>query len=110
MNSRYSILPEDLISKGINLESLGILEFGWKKTDALKVIEFVSENGHVILGGDVYKYENNVIDSTYDSWYTDDLASNNYKYYIEESKKMSYEYICEYAKNNGDCYIYSIIF
>ncbi|HOA81849.1 Imm40 family immunity protein [Acetivibrio saccincola] len=107
MNDMYTCLPKELLSAGHNLEFMGISEMAWRSQDALKVIDFLANKGYVILGGDVYTCDKNGIDSTYDSWFTNRTIGGSI---IEESRNKAFEYINEYCKNNGDSYLYSIIF
>ncbi|MFZ5354905.1 MAG: Imm40 family immunity protein [Bacillota bacterium] len=106
-NNKYTCLPKELLSVGQSLESMGISEIAWKSQDALRVIDYLTKIGYVILGGDVYTYNDNEIESTYDSWYSNKSISESI---VQESKKKAFEYITEYNKNNGDNYLYSIIF
>jgi hypothetical protein len=41
------------------------------------------------------------------SWYSNKSISESV---VQESRKKAFEYITEYNKNNGDHYLYSIIF
>ncbi len=106
-DNKYSYLPTELLSVGKSLEDMGISETAWKSQDALKVIDYLAKKGHTILGGDVYTYSENEIESTYDNWYSD---KSNRESVVQESRKKAFEYITEYNKNNGDNYLYSIIF
>jgi hypothetical protein len=105
--NKYAYLPKELLNVGQSLEPIGIFEMAWKSQDALKVIDILTSKGYAILGGDVYKYDENRIESTYDSWYINKAVGESF---IEESRIKSREYIKEYSKNNGDRYLYSIIF
>ena len=105
--NKYNCLPKELLIVGQSLEPIGVFEMAWKSQDALKVIDFLTNKGHAILGGDVYKYNENGIESTYDSWLINRTISESF---IAESRYKAHEYIKEYSKNNGDCYLYSIIF
>ena len=105
--NKYTCLPKELLNVGQCLEPIGIFDMAWKSQDALKVIDFLTNKGYAILGGDVYKYDENGIESTYDSWFINKTISESF---IEESRSKSHEYIKEYRKNNGDHYLYSIIF
>ena len=107
MNNRYTCLPKELLIAGQSLESMDISEMAWKSQDALRVIDFLANKGYAILGGDVYTFDKNSIESTYDSWFTNRTIGESF---IEESKNKAFEYISEYSKNNGDNYLYSIIF
>lgn len=107
LDSKYEYLPQNLLEVGISLESIGIAELAWESKPALDVIEFLSGNGFHILGGDVYSYRENSVDSTYDSWYYNETNCNDS---VENSKKRAMEYIVDYSNLNGDGYLYSIIF
>lgn len=99
--------PKELIEFGYSLEPMGISEIVWKSEDAIKVIIFLTSKGYAILGGDVYSINEKGLKATYDSWYINKSISQSL---LEESRKKAFEYISEYAKINGDNYLYSIIF
>lgn len=107
MNSKYAFLPQEILSVGISLEPLGISEIAWKCEDALVVINYITSKGYPILGGDVYSFNSDSIELTYDSWFLNKADSNDF---IIESKNKAIEYINDYSKNNGISYIYSIIY
>ena len=107
MTNKYTCLSKELLSSGQSLESMGISEMAWKSQDTLRVIDFLANKGYAILGGDVYTCDKNGIESTYDSWFTNRTIGDSF---IEDSKNKAFEYISEYSKNNGDSYLYSIIF
>ena len=63
--------PESLLEKAINLNEVyseGYDELAWKDKDIIKVIEFLAEQGFVILGGYAYLFENNEIEFRGDNW------------------------------------------
>lgn len=68
---------------------------------------FSLKKEYTILGGDVYAYSGKKIDTTYDSWYLNKSVSENV---VQESRKKAFEYIAEYNKNNGENYLYSVVF
>lgn len=106
-NNYNSVLPKELIKLGYNLETLGIAEIAWKSEDIMKVIDFLIEKKYIILGGDVYLLNGKELEFTYDSWYIEESSSPSL---VEESRKKAYEYINEYVKNNGQGYMYSVVF
>jgi hypothetical protein len=111
MNNYINQLPNDfpkqLIENGYSLEPIGITEMAWKCGDAIEVINYLASKGFAILGGDVYLKNDNGFESTYDSWYINKSTSQSF---VEESRKKALEYISKYLINNGDKYIYSLIF
>lgn len=107
MNNRYTYLPTEILRVGKSLDDMGISEITWKSQDALKVIDYLAKKGNTILSGDFYTYSENEIEPTYDSWYSNKSIRENV---VKESRGKAFEYITEYNKNNGDDYLYSIIF
>ena len=99
--------PQELLSLGHSLESIGISEFAWKSEDALNVINFLVSKGYAILGGDVYVCTDKGFESIYDSWYVNKSVSERF---IEESRDKAFEYIMKYTEINGSNYLYSIVF
>ncbi|AKB28472.1 hypothetical protein MSSIT_1753 [Methanosarcina siciliae T4/M] len=113
MNRKYgfpSYFPEILLEKAVDLKEIGIYNYAWKSDESIATVEFLANNGFIILGGDVFSLNNEVIESTGDSWY---FESENIreKATIDESKEQAVSYIEKYAKKNTDEeYIYSIVF
>ena len=107
IDGKYKYIPEELLDAGHNLECIGVLEIAWKSQKALQVIDFLCSKGIPILGGDVYTFNGKDIESTYDSWYSNRGLNDTF---VQESREKAIEYIMQYAKNNGDNFIYSIVF
>ena len=99
--------PQELLSVGHSLEPIGVSEIAWKSQDALSAIDFLVSKGYAILGGDVYTFNVKGLESTYDSWFVNKSSSERF---VEESRKKAYEYIIQYVENNGDKFLYSIVF
>lgn len=106
-DNKYKCLPQELSNFGYSLEHMGIYEMVWKSQEALKVIDFLSAKGYPILGGDVYSYNEKGIELTYDSWYINKTENESF---VQESREKAFKYITEYAKNNGDNFLYCIVF
>jgi hypothetical protein len=111
-NDNYKALlpkdfPKELIKLAYNLEPIGIAEIAWKSKDIIKVVDFFVDKGYAILGGDVYSLNGKELESTYDNWYINNPLSQSL---LEESRKKACKYIDEHVKNNGDYYVYSIVF
>jgi len=109
MKKIIEILPEEFKKSVIQLKVLGIDNVAWRYKDCMQIIEYLAERNFFILGGDVYKYENEIISSTYDSWYTDKNNSIPRKNIIEFSKTKSLSYLKKYKDLNGDNFCYSLV-
>lgn len=104
-----SCLPKKFISCSKSLQQLGINNVAWNYHDVLNVIEYLVEHGYVILGGDVYNINGDILESTYDSWHTDDASLDNQNL-IAVAQARTIEYINNYHLRNGDQYLYSLVF
>lgn len=113
MNKKYgfpSDFPKFLLEKAVDLKEIGIYNLAWKSKEAIAAIEFLADNGFIILGGDVFSLNNEDIESTGDSWY---FESKNImeKTAINESKEQAVSYIKKYTSRTiNKEYIYSIVF
>lgn len=113
MNSNHlediqKIIPKSTWSKRIDLEdSLGVNEVAWHYSDVAQVINILTRNGYIILGGDVYQLLNNSIEVTYDNWYFN--AEDNEEG-IRLSEEKTKDYIESYYKRFGENFIYSIVY
>jgi hypothetical protein len=63
----FDIVPNDLQSKSISLESIGINKVGWRYFDIIKIIKILENKDFGILGGDVFRISDDQIEPTYDS-------------------------------------------
>ncbi|MDT0017164.1 Imm40 family immunity protein [Listeria swaminathanii] len=113
MNSNHlggiqKIIPKSTWSKRIDLEdSLGVNEVAWYYSDVAQVINILTRNGYIILGGDVYQLLNNSIEVTYDNWYFN--AEDNEEG-IRLSEEKTKDYIESYYERFGENFIYSIVY
>lgn len=113
MNEKYGFppnFPKFLLELAVDLKERGIYNFAWKSKEAITAIEFLASNEFIILGGDVFSLDNELIESTGDSWY---FESKNVKEKdaINKSKEQAISYIRQYTNRNIDKeYIYSIVF
>lgn len=103
-------IESKLLDEAYNLSSIGIQEYAWNIEKVLIVIEYLKDNGFLILGGDVYEVCGNIIKATGDSWYInkDDYKSMNE--YIKASFDLTKDYIKKYNDLNGKKFIYSLVF
>lgn len=109
LETYQNILPNQLISQGISLEKIGINEYIWNWKDAIEVVEFLSQQGYLIYGGDVYFENNGEYKPTYDSWTLNKTKTSISNENILESKKHAIEYIVSYIKKNSDKYFFTIV-
>ncbi len=102
------LLPENFLTNSYSLDNLHINNVAWAYKDTLDVVEYLAEHNYVILGGDVYRFNGNSLESTYDSWYIQDtdLADKNA---VLIAKKKSTEYITMYHNRNGSEFAYSLV-
>lgn len=113
MNKEYgfpSDFPKFLMENAVDLKEVGVYNFAWKSKEAVEAIEFLADNGFIILGGDVFSLNNEDIESTGDSWYFENKNERE-KAAINKSKEKAVSYIKKYTNRNVDKeYIYSIVF
>lgn len=102
--------PEELLVSAKTLEHIGICEMAWDWQDAIRVSEFLCRHNCAILGGDVYRLINGVLESTYDSWYINKDGTKSTGKFIEEARDRAVSYINQYHDRNGDDFYYSIVF
>ena len=99
---------EEFISrKGIVPQKISPNELAWKIDDINPILQWLSANNKVVLGGDVLDRNK---EYTYDNWYynPDDTCSLliNAKNSIEKAN----EYISDYIATNGVDYYIVLVF
>ena len=102
-------LPPELIERSKSLVSLGFHEYAWYYIAALEVIDILVKAKIIILGGDVYIYENNVLKTIWDDWYFNPSELKPKEEEINNSGKKARDYIQSYVKRNGEQYLFSIV-
>ncbi|OFF79393.1 hypothetical protein BJM37_06335 [Listeria monocytogenes] len=113
MNSNHlgdiqKIIPKSTWSKKINLEdSVGASEVAWHYSDIVQVINILTRNGYIILGGDVYRLLNDSIEVTYDNWY---INAEKTEEGIRLSEEKAKDYLESYYERFGENFIYSIVY
>ena len=95
METITSVISKELLKKGISLLSLGINEYAWDKDNIKDIFEELSKRKIGILGGDVYKIENETIKMTFDSWYMNKDSSEEF---YQKSKLRALSYIEDMKK------------
>lgn len=99
---------EEFISRqGIVPQKISPYELAWKIDDIKPILQWLSANNKVVLGGDVLDVNK---EYTYDNWYynPDDTCSSfiNAKNSIEKAS----EYISNYIAINGADYYIVLVF
>lgn len=102
-----TILPKNLIAHSYSLHHLGINNIGWTYNNINNVIEYLVEHNYIILGGDVYRLNGDIIKATYDSWYIDTTNLDNI---VLKGKTKAISYINNYQLQHGNHYLYSLVF
>lgn len=102
--------PIKLLNVAKSLNHLGILDIAWDWESAIMVVEFLSDCNYAVLGGDVYRLNNDSLESTYDSWYLNKDMSKSREQFVEETKSKAISYINQYHEINGDDFYYSVVF
>lgn len=106
------MIPDDLYLQSYNLGVLGISDVAWKTEQALQVVNCLSDQNYLILGGDVFKIDATCGDIliTGDSWFYNKNSAINAEKNIMISKAKALDYIKKYSERNGIDFVYSIIY
>ena len=81
-------------------------DIGWKYEHVLNVINYLCDKGYAILGGDVYKIDNDGIEFKGDNWHIDKISKDSDKAYVEKSRKKAIDYVTIYHNRNSEKGIY----
>jgi len=108
MKKEYD-LPNKFYENAISLSEFEISGFAWKWEYVNILLNYLNSNNYAILGGDVYKLENDQIDIAYDSWFCNKKDNMSWEFYVDESNKRAMEYINNYYERNGNDYCYSLV-
>ena len=100
--------PEVLINSAYSLNSIGIAGVVWMYEDVIKAIYSYTNKQYIILGGDVYRKEDDHFIPTPDGWYYNPKY-NIWREDVENSRNKAIEYIESYHTRNGDSYGYSLV-
>ena len=106
MPEEYSLIVEQ---QGISLKKYGINEVAFDADTALSVISSLKGLSIVILGGDVYRWNGNEAEHTYDNWYVPECGNQLASVYLENSWKKAEGFINNYRRQNGEGFIYSLV-
>lgn len=78
-----------------------------EKSDINKFVRILLKEGVSVLGGDVYRIEDGIIQSTYDSWF---LNNNGEDDFIQKSLVKTILYVEDYENNNCGENIFVLVF
>lgn len=98
---------EFINKKGIVPQKISPYELAWKIDDINQILQWLSANNKVVLGGDVLDVNK---EYTYDNWYynLDDTCSLLIN--AKNSIKKASEYISNYIASNGSDYYIVLVF
>lgn len=94
----YSELPNSIITPNGSI--------AWRASDLPLVMDYVVENGWMVLGGDVLTCLGNY---THDSWYYNPDCSISITQNIKNSVAVCLEYVAKYTKRNGTNFLFSLV-
>lgn len=103
-------IDPEITKTAVNLKDIGLNELAWSKTSAIAVIESVSTQNVVILGGDVYRRMSNDIASTYDNWSCTRLEGELQDAYAKRSCKKALDFITNYDTTNNEEIMFVLVF
>lgn len=107
---KYYMLS-DFLDKAVSLVSMGINEVCWSYDNVKDIIDYLSRNNCVILGGDILIKKNNEFTYTYDNWFIEKKPYELYdEKYIERSRNESIKYIDEYVMANGKDFYFVVVY
>jgi hypothetical protein len=95
------------LKNGVSLESLGLDEIAFNADLAIGFIKLTSAKQIPIFGGDIYSRTDNIIISTHDNWFCDQLQYESQYDYCLRSNSIALNIIANY-KNDIDA-LFSIV-
>lgn len=67
------------------------------KETALKAIDLLEDAKLIVLGGDVYRLNDNFYDPTYDNWYCEQDNDESSQHFSKRSIEIARRYISQYS-------------
>lgn len=96
-----NLVPQQILQRGVSLDALGLDEVGWRKNDALEILQTLSVSNIAILGGDVYRRAADSWRATGDSWYCNHRPDESYERFALRSQEKAEEYIRAYSPDRS---------
>lgn len=82
-------------------------EIVWNAEVILNIIAIARKHQRIILGGDILTLEG---EYTYDNWYYNPDPNVSTAVNVERSISICTEYVDNYLKRNGNCFLFLIVF
>jgi hypothetical protein len=108
MGFRVEDIPVEIKKAGVWLEEpLGAKEWAWPYSEAMKLVEYLTNHDFVILGGEVLE-KNNELEYETSSWSHNIEKKKIWSQNVRESKSKALKYIDFFHAKNGERYLYTI--
>lgn len=94
--------------RAYTLQHLGINGVAWSYDDVFTIMDQLVQQQYVILGGDVYRMDEHVLEITYDSWFVEKelyTRANG----VVASQAKTIDYITKYHARNGYHYYLLVV-
>lgn len=101
MNVYWSQEIDVILSAGHSLEDIGVRIYALCREHVLSVLAKTAEIGVAILGGDVYRLNNGIIEPNYDSWYCNHADGESASAFVDRSIAVARNYIANYKAPEG---------
>jgi len=89
-------LPKALCSRAKSLESLGLQEVAWTKSDALELLAQLEGSAISVLGGDVYSTSSGRLKPAYENWFCERRSEEELQAYAERSQHVAVAFLRAY--------------
>lgn len=103
-------LMDKIFEKSVDLKKFGINGLAWSQTDAKSLISSIIDDDLGVLGGDVYKIDQNKLEPLYDNWSCEIEENESRKNYFYRSKIEALNYTENYSISPGEKIFFSIVF
>jgi Immunity protein 40 len=109
MHVVWSKKADEILNKGISLDSIGIKNWGLSREAALESLDQFLYYNIPVLGGDVCESENGVIKYNYDNWYCDRNLGESDADFIVRSIQVARDYIEKYNMQSTNQILFVIV-
>jgi hypothetical protein len=96
-----STFEQLLVTKGVSLQELGLVDVGLPREDALHAVELLRASSVSILGGDVYFTRGDSVEQAFANWYTDRQPGEERSAFAERSCQQTKDYIESFPHRPG---------
>ncbi|WP_068469659.1 Imm40 family immunity protein [Candidatus Protochlamydia phocaeensis] len=105
-----SEIKQKILARTVSLEKIGIRDLAWNQEDIKNLINSIMFDDIGILGGNVYKIEDENIIPLSDNWSCDPKANEKREEYYLRSKIVSKKYIEKYPVKDNEIILFSLVF